>query len=151
MRGLPIDDYAAPLWTLFEGSTRPAGVVTLGLLDGGNEIGAGSIPWEVIRDRVANGGAIACRVPTDFTLVAGISNWAAYGLSLALAAQGDDLAEAESWTARGHGVLLQELVDRAALVDGLSGQRVSSVDGLAAAEYLGHLGKMRSACGLSST
>jgi hypothetical protein len=150
MRGLPIDDHAAPLWTLFEAATHSGAVVTLGLIDGGNEIGAGSIPWEVIGERVAGGAQIACRVPTDFTLAAGISNWAAYALSLSLAVLGYKLDAAQTWTAKAQGALLAELVERAGLVDGISGQRVPRVDGLDADEYLGHLGKMRAACGLSN-
>jgi hypothetical protein len=151
MRGAAIDDLAEPLWILFETArTVSPALVTLGLIDGGNEIGAGSIPWEVLRQRVAGGGRIACRVPTDFTLVAGVSNWAAYGLSLAMAILGQALDAADAWTARAHGALLTELVGRAGLVDGLSGQRVPRVDGLDTTEYLGHLENLRAACGLAN-
>jgi hypothetical protein len=52
-------------------------VTTIGIGDGGNEIGMGKIPWEVIRRNIPGGGRIACRVPTSFLLVCGISNWGA--------------------------------------------------------------------------
>ena len=51
----------------------------------------GKIPWDVIRRNVPNGGLIACRVPTDHLIVAGVSNWGAYALAagVALLARGE--------------------------------------------------------------
>src|SRR5205807_1527308 len=64
---------------------RPPGLPTIGVGDGGNEIGMGKIPWDVIRRNVPNGGLIACRVPTDYLIVAGVSNWGAYALAAGVA------------------------------------------------------------------
>jgi len=150
MRGAALDAWAAPLWRLFEqirAEKRP--VATLGLVDGGNEIGAGSLPWEVIVRRVRHGGRIACRTPTDFTLVAGVTDWAAYALSLALVAAANRLELALHWTCAQQAALIRCLVDEAKLVDGVSGIAAERVDGLDHDGYLGILGDMRVACSLA--
>jgi hypothetical protein len=149
MRGDALDALAAPVWRLFErirAEKRP--IATLGLIDGGNEIGAGSLPWETIARRVRQGGRIACRVPTDSTLVAGVTDWAAYALSLATAAAADRLELAGDWSIAQQAVLIQQLVDEAKLVDGVSGAAADRVDGLKLNDYLGNLGDMRVACSL---
>jgi hypothetical protein len=56
------------------------GRTTIGIGDGGNEIGMGKLPWETIRRNVPQGGLVACRVPTDYLIVCGVSNWGAYAL-----------------------------------------------------------------------
>ena len=55
--------------------------VTIGIGDGGNEIGMGKIPHETIVKNIPNGDLIHCRVPTDHLIVAGVSNWGAYALA----------------------------------------------------------------------
>ena len=82
MRGYDISPFTAPAHLLFE--SRPPGVVTIGIGDGGNEIGMGKLPWEVLRANIVLGGKIACRVPTQHLLVAGTSNWGAYALAAGL-------------------------------------------------------------------
>src|SRR5262249_41806717 len=82
MRGLDITTRMAPAERLFEGIKQHApDVTTIGIGDGGNEIGMGKIPWEVIRRNIPGGGLVACRVPTDRLIVCGVSNWGAYGLA----------------------------------------------------------------------
>src|SRR5579872_2223568 len=54
---------------------------TIGIGDGGNEIGMGKIPHETIIKNITNGDLIHCRVPTDYLIVAGVSNWGAYALA----------------------------------------------------------------------
>ena len=150
MRGDAIDAWAAPAWRLFERiRAEKLPIATLGLIDGGNEIGAGSLPWEVIARRVRHGGRIACRTPTDYTLVAGVTDWAAYALSLATLAAANRLELARDWTVAAQAGLIRRLVDEAKLVDGVSGTTAERVDGLALDDYLGALGNMRGACLLS--
>lgn len=71
---------------------RSRGILTIALLDHGNELGGGSIEDEV--RKVAPYGNIcqcpcgagnACCVPADVVVPASISNWGAYGVSAALA------------------------------------------------------------------
>jgi len=67
-------------------------ILTIGVIDKGNEIGSGAIE-EKVREIVpwANkcqcpcGGGIACVVKTDIVLPAAISNWGAYAISAMLA------------------------------------------------------------------
>ena len=58
--------------------------VTIGVGDGGNEIGMGNV-----RARFARGGALAARIASvvrvDHLVVAGVSNWGAYGIVANLA------------------------------------------------------------------
>lgn len=74
----------APLHLLFQDPewTRPW--KTIGIGDGGNEIGMGRLPAEIIENDIPNGRLIAASIAADFLIVAGVSNWGAYGLVGAL-------------------------------------------------------------------
>lgn len=151
MRGAALDDFAAPLWQLFEEvSRRGLPIRTLGLIDGGNEIGAGSLPWELVAARVPHGGRIACRVPCDHTLIAGVTDWAACALALAILGIAGRIERAAEWTCAQQAELVTLLVNEGGLVDGASGERALRVDGLPLDVYLGYLGNMRVACGLEA-
>ncbi|MFM7148351.1 MAG: glutamate cyclase domain-containing protein [Gemmataceae bacterium] len=131
MRGLDISSHMVDVSGLFTG--RKA--VTLGIGDGGNEIGMGKIPWSVIRDNIPLGGQIACGTPVDHLVVAGISNWGAYALAAGVAlCRG--FAPPDSWfDGERERRLLAEMVTRGDLVDGVSGQAVEQVDGIAFERY----------------
>ncbi|HVK07685.1 MAG TPA: glutamate cyclase domain-containing protein [Gemmataceae bacterium] len=141
MRGRDITDLTAPTHLLFEGDHE---YVTIGIGDGGNEIGMGKVPYETVRKNVPNGEQVACRVATDHLIVAGISNWGAYALAagvLALRGQGlpglfDPAAERR---------LLERIVTAGPLVDGVRGERSATVDGLDWDEYARPLGQIRTA------
>src|SRR3954447_23636674 len=89
MRGLDISSYTAPLDELF--TAGPWETIAIG--DGGNEIGMGSLPRELIAQHVDHGETIACVTPARHLIVAGVSNWGAYGLLGALAALRPDWRE----------------------------------------------------------
>src|ERR1700722_928532 len=75
MRGRDITAHMAPAHRLFERNDddgRPA-LTTIGIGDGGNEIGMGKISAEVIGRNIPNGELIACRVATDYLVVCGVS------------------------------------------------------------------------------
>ena len=81
MRGRDLSDYAAPLDRLFSaGPWR-----TIGIGDGGNELGMGSVPRVLIAKHVKQGDAIGCVVPAECLVAAGVSHWGAYALLAALA------------------------------------------------------------------
>ncbi|EGW35853.1 glutamate cyclase domain-containing protein [Desulfosporosinus sp. OT] len=61
------------------------GILTIGIGDGGNELGTGQI-GETTRKVVPNGEHIACIVPSDITVMASISNWGAYAVGASIAA-----------------------------------------------------------------
>ena len=75
----------APLHLLFEDPqwTRPW--VTIGIGDGGNEIGMGVLPDEIVHDDIPNGPLIGAAVPADHLIVSSVSNWGGWGLVSALA------------------------------------------------------------------
>jgi len=78
MSGRDLTPYTAPLddWFL---AAPERGIVTVAIGDGGNEIGMGNVRELVQRD-VPNGEIIASVVPADHLIVAGVSNYGAYGL-----------------------------------------------------------------------
>lgn len=61
----------------------PPEVFTVGIGDGGNEAGLGTLRTQIARS-VAQGDRIATVVPATVPLVAGVSNWGAYALAAAL-------------------------------------------------------------------
>ena len=84
MRGMPVDAVTVPLHRLFEMiHDRRLPIVTIGLADGGNEIGMGRVAWEIVGAAVRSpvAGRIACRISTDYLILAGVSDWAAYALA----------------------------------------------------------------------
>jgi hypothetical protein len=80
--------------------------------------------------------------------VAGVTDWAAYALSLAMVAAANRLELALHWTGAQQAALIRCLVDEAKLVDGVSGIAAERVDGLKLTGYLGNLGDMRGVCSL---
>lgn len=139
MHGRPIDAWTEPLHVLFD---RIAGlrspVATIGVGDGGNEIGMGRVAWEQLEKRLGSGSAarVVCRVATRWNVIAGTSNWGAWGLAasaLLLNGRGHTVAD---WTADRHAQIVSHMVEQGPAVDGVTGNRVGSVDGLGMAEYL---------------
>jgi hypothetical protein len=136
MRGRDITASMSPAHRLFEVAARQEhDIVTIGIGDGGNEIGMGKIPWSVIRRNIPNGGLVACRISTDHLIVCGVSNWGAYGLAagvriLRAASPDEDLFDPEKEKA-----LLEVMVEKGPLVDGVSGLPTATVDGLSAETY----------------
>lgn len=63
-----------------------AGVLTIGIGDGGNEIGMGNIE-DTVKEVVPHGERVACCVKADYLIAACISNWGAYGLGAACLAK----------------------------------------------------------------
>ena len=57
--------------------------VKIGIGDGGNEAGLGSLQ-ESVREHISNGEIIASTTKADHALVASVSNWGGYALALSL-------------------------------------------------------------------
>ena len=81
LRGVDIGEFTAPLDHLFLGGSW----ARLAIGDGGNEIGMGALPRALIAQDVAHGESIACATAAEHLVVAGVSNWGAWGLAAALA------------------------------------------------------------------
>ena len=127
MRGVDVSPWTAPLDDLFL-----AGPWTrLAVGDGGNEIGMGKLPAGLIARTVPNGEKIACVTSCDQLVVAGVSNWGAYGLMAALAVSRSDWAAkiATFLTAERDLAVTRATVDKAGAVDGVTAQREATVDG----------------------
>jgi hypothetical protein len=137
MGGLDITRWMRPAHLLMEGAAQDAPRLrTIGIGDGGNEIGMGRIPWHVIRRNVPGGGLVACRIPVDHLIVCGVSNWGAYGLSAGvrlLRRQGPD---PDWFDVERERDLLRVMVEQGPLVDGMTGLPTISVDGLAFERYV---------------
>jgi hypothetical protein len=136
MRGVDITRYTCPAHLLFEDASRQfPRLQTIGIGDGGNEIGMGKIPGATIQRNVPNGGQIACRVPTDHLIVAGVSNWGAYALAAGVRYLRGVAHDSTLFDPEHERKLLELMVERGPLVDGPSGKRQATVDGLTFEEY----------------
>jgi hypothetical protein len=133
LRGENVSDVTAPLDQLYLAGSW----TRLAIGDGGNEIGMGSLPAALIAGAVKNGARIACRTPADHLIVAGVSNWGAWGLLAALA-----LLRAD-WRAAMLGALdpvldaavLRATVANGPAVDGVTRLAGLTVDGMEASVH----------------
>jgi hypothetical protein len=135
-RGRSLTEWNGPLDELF--LAAPARVVTIGVGDGGNEIGMG-----VVHARVARAGGvfrrIASVVKVRHLVVAGVSNWGAYGI---VAELGRLAGRPLLHTAEEERAMVQACVDAGA-VDGLTHRREPTVDGLPLPAHIGMLELLR--------
>lgn len=120
MRGIVIDEFTAPLDELVE-QAMARGIYTVGVGDGGNEIGMGNLAAE-IRENLA---LVPCKVRVDDLVIASVSNWGAYGLAAYLGRLAGrnlliDFAAAEGFIAR---------TVEIGSVDGVTHELSVSVDG----------------------
>ena len=125
MRGVDVSPWTAPLDDLFLGG--PWAKLAVG--DGGNEIG--KLPAGLIARTVPNGAEIACVTSCDHLVVAGVSNWGAYGLMAALAVLRADCRStiAKFLTAKRDLAVTRAIVERAGAVDGVTARGEATVDG----------------------
>jgi hypothetical protein len=145
MRGEPLAEGVGNFAETFRQATG-RGVATIGIGDGGNEIGMGRVAAEVARS-VPNGARIACVVPADFLIVAGVSNWGGYGLAGALSVlAGRDLLPS---SAQAREAVLT--IWRAGAVDGRTRKAEPTVDGLPLDDSLRVLEAVRAVSSGTST
>jgi hypothetical protein len=133
-RGVPLLHLTAKLDHLFE-QARERGIATIGIGDLGNELGLGSLR-PTVEAATAFGArclcpceaGMACDVPSDVPVVAGVSNWGAYAVGAALAYLLDDPDIL-------HGPPIEEEMLRACAaggaIDGPTGRPIGWVDGIA--------------------
>ncbi len=139
MRGMAIDAHTAPIHRIFDAIAQHAlPITTIGIGDGGNEIGMGSIPWETLRQAIAVGPAerVACRVATTHTILAGVSDWGAQALAFAVPVLCGHARSAPDCTPAALGELIETLVTKGGAVDGVTGRNEATVDGLPLETYL---------------
>jgi D-glutamate cyclase len=146
MRGEDISDHTAPLDELF--AAGPWRTVAIG--DGGNEIGMGKIPWNVVRSNIRGGALVACRLATEYLIVCGVSNWGAYGLATGVRLLRAEPHDADLYDLERERDLLRIMVEGGPLVDGVSGKPSVTVDGLSFDTYatpLRRMGELAAAIG----
>jgi|CXWL01.1.fsa_nt_gi hypothetical protein len=138
MRGVDITATTPPLDELFlEAGLR--GLTTIGIGDGGNEIGMGKVFAETLAT-IPHGGDIASIVPTDFCIAAGVSNWGAYGLAGALSILADQDLLPTAGECAGQ---IDAVVNGGGAVDGVTHRHQSTVDGLPLSDSLRMLEAIR--------
>ena len=162
----------APLHRLVQERKQNVPFIAIG--DGGNELGMGKVLPNILKN-IANAEKIACVVPADYLIAAGVSNWGGYALAAGAALcrveeilgqrqqkpQGDDDIAADAvvtdWitkclpTAQEETELLERAV-AAGCRDGVSGKLEATVDGMPLATSLQCLADIRAAAlGASTT
>ena len=83
MKGKDISQYVEPIDELFEMAQQNPHITTIGIGDGGNELGMGKVYDSVVKN-IPLGESIACCVSADFLIAAGVSSWAGYALACGL-------------------------------------------------------------------
>jgi hypothetical protein len=108
-------------------------IPTIGIGDGGNEIGMGAIA-EAVHKFVPHGEILCAQTPTDILLPAGVSNWGCYAIQAAIAmlTRRPELAHSAAMEKR-----LIEAAANAGLVDGNTGKCESTVDGMSVEVHMG--------------
>ncbi|MEX2113580.1 MAG: glutamate cyclase domain-containing protein [Pirellulales bacterium] len=152
MLGELIQSFTADTHRLFDSiSAQQLPIATIGIGDGGNEIGMGRFAWQTLVDAVGSpvAGRIAARVATDNAVIAGVSDWGAYALALSVACLRGANDLGRDWDATGERALIESMVRDAGAVDGLTRRREPTVDGLPLDVYLQPLDAMRKLLGYS--
>jgi hypothetical protein len=141
MRGEEVSRFTGDVDRHFlEASAR--GVVTIGIGDGGNEIGMGNVKDKVVQ-HVRNGPIIASIVEVDFLVVAGTSNWGAWALLAELSRLAGKMLLTTVEESRS---TLASCVDAGA-VDAISKTPTPIVDGLSAEVYFRPLMQLHTVVG----
>jgi hypothetical protein len=143
MRGIDVtENYDARLTNNLKNKSR-LWSHTIGIGDGGNEIGMGKIPHETIVKNIPNGDLVHCRVPTDFLIVAGVSNWGAYALAAGIYVLRGVKPPSDLFDPDREREILEVMVREGPLVDGVTGKQTATVDGLSWEEYAKPLIRIR--------
>lgn len=146
MRGGDLSAYVAPLHHLL--TAGPWRTIAIG--DGGNELGMGVVPPALIAATVPHGERVACTVPADHLITAGVSHWAAYALLAALGLLRPDWRRAMQ-DALDPGLdqaIVAAMVADGPAVDGVTRQRAVSIDARDMADHHAVLRAILDAAGL---
>jgi hypothetical protein len=136
MRGESVREWNAPLDALFLEASRR--VITVGVGDGGNEIGMGAL-----RARLARAGPrlqkVASVVSARYPVVAGVSNWGAYGIVVELSR----LARRPLLHTGDEERRMIEACVKAGAVDGITRKHEATVDALPVEAHVGMVELLR--------
>lgn len=102
-------------------------ITTIGIGDGGNELGMGMVA-DAVDEFVPFDRPFSCKTTAMYSICSGVSNWAGYGMASLLSTMtGENLMQSPE--------KLKKMLDAivfAGAVDGVSGKQESTVDGLEA-------------------
>jgi D-glutamate cyclase len=133
MRGQDITAHTAPLHLLFNSLNHQLKKITyIGIGDGGNELGMGKIPKNIIHENIQYGSKIACVTSCNYLMVCGVSNWGGTALLLALSllkAEWEPIIR-EQLNLEIELNILETIVSNKLAVDGVTGKASLSVDNL---------------------
>jgi hypothetical protein len=140
MKARDLSAFTGKLDVLFEAAREDRGTLTIGIGDGGNEIGMGNVS-ELVRKHVPNGEVIACVTKVDHLIVAGVSNWGGYALANAISLVSEDAkkgmedgdgAKSAAWLCNPDEERARvERAVAAGATDGITGKSEITVDGMA--------------------
>ncbi len=122
MRGLEIE--TLPLDSLFM-KAKKTHILTIGVGDGGNEVGMGKIP-ALIEKYVPLGNKIVSTVATEHLIISAVSNWGAYALVAMLS-----ILAGENFLRWDEEEIIREMKE-CGLIDGVLLHPSFSVDGIPA-------------------
>ena len=132
-RGADTTKYMAKVDYLIR-QAKEEGIVTIGIGDGGNEIGMGLIQEDIKKYipfgdkcKCPCGAGIAPSTKTDFLITAAVSNWGAYGLAAGLSLLNNDIDIFHNREVEKR--ILQKASD-ACFIDGINGYTEPGADGL---------------------
>jgi hypothetical protein len=133
MRGLNVSSLHAKVEPLIE-EARKRGILTIGIGDGGNEVGMGNIK-EVVEKFVPYAqmcqcpckGGIAAESKVDILVTAAISNWGAYGIEACIA---HITGKPEALHTQQQESSMLQYAIKAGAIDGVTGRNEPSVDGV---------------------
>lgn len=135
-----ITELVANVDPLFE-RANASGIPTIGVGDGGNEIGMGGVR-SAVEEHVPHGESICCLTPVDALVVAGVSNWGAYGIVCGLSVEtGEALVHDGDLEV----ALIETAID-AGCVDGVTKEAEAGVDGIHASVHADVVELMNSLC-----
>ena len=123
MSGTNITSYTSPIDEII---LKNKIAKTIGIGDGGNEIGMGKIRKEILK-HIDHGRKIASVIDTDILITAGVSNWGGYAVAMALQIINPNQHVATPTIESDHSVL-RGIIDAGA-VDGVTYQNTYSIDG----------------------
>jgi hypothetical protein len=138
MRGIDVTERMFPFHREFRSPTW-----AIGIGDGGNEIGMGKLPHELVSECIPNGDRIHCRIATDHLIVAGVSNWGAYALAAGVLLLRGVKPPADLFDPDHERAVLEVMVREGPLVDGVTGKPTATVDGLSWEAYIQPLVRIR--------
>lgn len=110
MMGKPMGEFTARFDLWFDRAPEDR-IVTLGVGDGGNEIGMGNVPRALVVEDIPNGEAIACATRADHLFVCGVSNWA--GAAILATASRFDPGRADSYLRHASPAIERRLLEHA--------------------------------------